>query len=345
MSLASFAHCSKCESDEYERKQAEIRNRPNFKNVNVLIHRIKGETQKETEIDDNFLYFNSGELNSKHEDTRALLELLSVKFSTHSSLDAKSNLRKGRKRDGRGNRSWVKSKKLLPPRGAGIKLKSTYRVKKWNTQPESHEFKENSTAIHNKHQDPSFQRTFLTTIDDVEEPQKSLTPKHTRKNIVHSVPIQRVKFNPSFLRPQAIPFTLRPTSTERAISFQRRNRRIEVARHKRNSLHLTQMRKIRENIDKKEQKRIDHAEMKERESRQQKILCTMVLASTINDWLSATPDIIEEFRIQKALNTAAILIQNLWKKELFVRKALESRTINKKLKKISWKLRVSCRVI
>ena len=342
MSLASFAHCSKCESEEYERKQFQRRNRPNFKNVNVLIDRIKGETQKEKETEENFLYFSSGEFQSKHEDTRALLELLSVNFCPNSSPDSKRVVRKSR------GQPWLKSKKLLPPRGAGLmKSKSTFSVKKLNllSQYRETKFSEgqqsgNSTKIHDV-----LQRTFLTTIDDFEDPSKAVTSKRTRIKSSHSIPIRKAKFDPYFLRPQAVPFTLKPTSNERTISFHRRNDRIKVAKNKRQSLHLTKMRKIREKIDRKEQKRIDHAEMKERENRQQKILCTMVLAATVNNWLSATPDIIEEFRVQKALNKAASLIQNLWKKELFVRKALESRIINKKLKKIRWKLRVSCKVL
>ena len=50
---------------------------------------------------------------------------------------------------------------------------------------------------------------------------------------------------------------------------------------------------------------------KERENRQELVLRTLLLASTMENRLSSTPEIIKEFRIQKALNLAAILIQNL----------------------------------
>ena len=342
MSLASFAHCSKCDTSEYKRKQYDIRNRPQFKEADVFIHRLKGETQKGTRFETDFLQFEKYDdgVDSNHEETRELFELLSINLNTNSTFDTFKTIKKRRGYKSN-HHSRFYSKKLLPSRERSNSIHS--RVK--NTVSSFRgQARETSNSLHgDEQQNDLSQQTFLTTIENL-ECSRQLNEPHPKTKIRRtscSFPIQHFQFDPSFLKPKAVPFTLRPTRNERAISFQRRNKRIHEAKIKRDSLQLSQMKKIREKIYKKEQKRISHAMMKERESRQELVLRTLLLASTMGNWLSSTPEIIEEFRTQKALNAAATLIQNLWKKELFLRKALVARNINKSLRKISLKLRVS----
>ncbi len=126
----------------------------------------------------------------------------------------------------------------------------------------------------------------------------------------------------------------------RAISFQIRNERIHNARQRRNDLRNDQLYKLEENLRRKEQQRLDHLSLKKKEDRQLMMITTIILVSKTYRWLKSTPQIIEEYRYTKLLNDAARKIQTRWKKEMFSRRAMEARSIRKKLRKFSWRLQI-----
>ena len=126
----------------------------------------------------------------------------------------------------------------------------------------------------------------------------------------------------------------------RSLSFEIRDQRIDNAKMRRHNLRNYQLQRLEESLQRKEQQRLDHLTLKKKEHRQSILVTTIILVSTTYRWFRSTPEIISEFRYMKTLNDAARKIQNRWKNEIFLRRAMEARSIKKKLKKFSWRIRM-----
>ena len=123
----------------------------------------------------------------------------------------------------------------------------------------------------------------------------------------------------------------------------KRKERMELAKKKRNNLYNAKIKKIEETLEKKEQKRLQSIRCKEITMRQTKLLTAIILASATQRWLENAPKMLAECRRKKLLEEATIKIQTMWKKEMFVRKAIVATIITKKLKSCGWRIKLHAR--
>ena len=167
-----------------------------------------------------------------------------------------------------------------------------------------------------------------------------MRPKSTR--IGRQIGGAKNKAIPShhFRPPYMVQAVLQHQQTNRELSFEVRDQRIDNAKLRRHALRHDQLQKLEENLQCKEQQRLDYLTLKKKEYRQAILITSIIFVSTTRRWLYDIPEIIEQFRYTKSLNDAARKIQSRWKKEMFLRKAMEARLIRKKLKKICWRLQI-----
>ena len=133
---------------------------------------------------------------------------------------------------------------------------------------------------------------------------------------------------------------LPPTREEMIEAFQARDEKRGHIRRQKDIIEAEEKKIIQETIEKKGLARIQANELKALQARQKDALKFLALVNTTVGWISSVPPVIERYRIHCALSSAAAKIQVMWKNELFVRKAMEARAVNRKLKKIGWRLRL-----
>ena len=187
---------------------------------------------------------------------------------------------------------------------------------------------------------------FLTRISCGEEKRKKSSSRK-KKFVFH--PFSNVgQFTrkmelPKIQLPGAVPFQLRFSWENMQSLFRIRDTRIELARGRRQNMEVFEFQRLMASIEKKETIKKQLTLMKQMKSKQMLLIFDIKVSSTLYTWFTNASPKINEYRIDKTLNRAAQKIQTLWKKEMFVRKALEARDVNSQLKKIVWRLRIWCR--
>ncbi len=187
---------------------------------------------------------------------------------------------------------------------------------------------------------------FLTRISREEEKRKKLS---LRKKKLSFHPFSNIgQFTrkidlPKIQLPGAVPFKLRLSWESMQPLFRIRDKRIELAKGRRQNMEVFEFQRLMASIEKKETIKKQLTFMKQMKSKQMLLLLDIKVSFTLYTWFTNARPKINEYRIDKTLNTAAQKIQTLWKKEMFARKALEARDVNSQLKKIVWRLRIWCR--
>lgn len=126
---------------------------------------------------------------------------------------------------------------------------------------------------------------------------------------------------------------------DRLILFKRRDLRIENAAVKRNKISDIRMKRLKEDLQRKDLLYEKIKEIKHAEARLLLASSVITLASIMQRWLGDAEEMLCMFRHEKKLEKAATAIQNKWRKERFARAILESIRVRKKLKTFIFRLR------
>jgi len=357
MSLADFAFQSS--QREITRKQVNNQN-AQFKKVQKLISSIHEETlkcSKRNEISSSITN-DHDDTESLYRDLRILFEMmmndsLSLSPSPSPSSSSINNHSRKRTRPWTAQTSSMSSRKLLTtPFPSLIGEKNMFRISsKMLLKMKKSDISIDSAIADNEANDENtfpMQRTFLTAPQipiwkadyDLKQKTKLILMTSSAKRRKEKKDKQVLLLKKQLQNHNEVRKMLEMQDEGRINAFQLRDQRIDHAKLRRFDLRNDQLQKLEENMYRKEQKRLDHLSMKKKGDRQYVILTNIFLASTTYRWLHGATKLIVKYRYKKSLNEAATKIQSRWKKEMFSRKAMESRMIHHKLKKLSWRLRL-----
>ncbi len=345
MSLAEFALPSTESRDKQVKKDE-------FNEIKILINRIQRERRKNESSsrkdNQNILDTNSRgddfEHVTSHQDLEHLFKIVSHRSDESSSLSTTHNDREEDKQTGKRVRprttnsvcsSTIATNSLQwsshASHAQGLELfhisPVVASVIKDHETPSSPPHTRQSNRKQTTHKHMLVSRMSTTSpfenLDQRIAESKRLLQRH-RSSMISKLMEKTVK-RPLLHSSNVVSNMLHNQQRNRQLSFEIRNQRIDDAKAKRSRFRDDEFNRIEETLSLKEQHRLDHLTLKRKEIRQSILITTIKLVAAIHLWFRDTPAIIAEFRYMKSLNDAARIIQHKWKKEMFLRRAMEAR--------------------
>jgi hypothetical protein len=318
MSLADFAFPSNC-SRGIRRPKSQARQR-----CNDLIHRIRDTKVRNSQ------FFTSSDDVKKSEIRDDLFRLTDISCSPDDKQAFINPLLRSR-------RPWT-----APVRP----LLKTLHLKRFQLS-QNRTIDSNNGNIENDHLEVGLSEDIKSSISTtVELPEVNITkwkprPRKERKHKSHPIVPSRIKKSVSKQKTGIVQSTGKEQNKE--LLQAKRKERTKLAEKRRNDLCSARKSMVQDTLVKKEQRRLRNIKRKEIEIQQIKLLTAVVVASATQRWLHDATATLADFRRIKLLEEAAIKIQTMWKKEMFVRKALIAWNITKKLKYCGWRIKLHAR--
>lgn len=342
MSLAEFALPSTESRDKQVKKD-------DFNEIKILINRIQRERRKNESSSrkDNYNYLdvnphgNDFENVTSHQDLEQLFKIASQRLDESSSVSSTHNYSEEDKQMGKRVRPWTTNSVCSSTiatnslqwssHAQGLELFHISPVMasviKDHEAPSSPLYtrQSNRKQTTQKHKIVSRMSTIsaFENLDQRIAESKRLLQRH-RSSMISKLMEKTVK-RPLLNSSDVVSNMLHNQQRNRQLSFEIRNQRIDDAKLKRSSFRDDELKRIEETLRRKEQHRLDHLTLKRKETRQSMLITTIKLVAAIHLWFRDTPVIIAKFRHMKSLNDAARIIQYKWKKEMFLRRAMEAR--------------------